>query len=313
MIADVEKNMDERILQLIGDVQFERELYEAAILNLEDRSNKLRFHNFAFAMRELVGHTLNRLSPDAEVRKCIWWKPKAKGVVPQVTRVERCVYATQGGLSNHYVQTKLQLDFAQEFIELRDAVVRLSEYVHITPDVFQLEDDDIEHLSLETIEAVAVLMACIQECRAAVGDRLSSAISDATVQQIVGESLDAVDELATHYSLEQIYVDSHEVTCITSETVHIRVSGSLGVTLQWGSNSDLKRGDGAEMEESFEYTCELTCEAANPDPEALEFVEDSLMVDTGDWHDHEDEWSAPAADPFQDHESLDATDIRSDF
>jgi len=305
--------MDERILQLIGDVQFERELYQAAILNLEDRSNKLRFHNFAFAMRELVGHTLNRLSPDAEVKKCIWWKPKAKGFVPQVTRVERCVYATQGGLSNHYVQTKLHLDFAQEFIELRDAVVRLSEYVHITPDVFQLKDDDIERLSLETIEAVAVLMACIQECRAAVGDSLSSAISDATVQQIVGESLDAVDELATHYSLEQIYVDSHEVTCITSKTVHIRVSGSLGVTLQWGSNSDLKRGDGAEMEESFEYTCELTCEAANPDPEALELVEDSLMVDTGDWHDHEDERTDPAADTLQDHESLDAEDIRSAF
>lgn len=111
----------------------------------------------------------------------------------------------------------------------------------------------------------------------------------------------------------QIYVDSHEVTCITSETVHIRVSGSLGVTLQWGSNSDLRRGDGAEMDESFEYTCELTCEAANPDIEALEFVEDSLMVDTGDWNDHEDELGAPAADTFQDHESLDATDIRSDY
>jgi hypothetical protein len=57
----------------------------------------------------------------------------------------------------------------------------------------------------------------------------------------------------------------------------------------------------------------LTCEAANPDPEALEFVEDSLMVDTGDWHDHEDEWSDPAADTFHDHESLDVTDIQSDF
>ena len=54
-------SMDGRILQLIGDAQFERELYEAAILNLEDRRNKLRFHNFAFALRELVGHTLKRL------------------------------------------------------------------------------------------------------------------------------------------------------------------------------------------------------------------------------------------------------------
>ena len=190
--------MDERILQLIGDAQFERCLYEAAMFNLEDRRNRLRFHNFAFAMRELVGHTLKRLAPDAEVKKCIWWQQKAEGVVPEVTRVERCVYATQGGLSNHYVRTKLRLDFAQEFEELRDAVVRLNGYVHITPEVFLMEEDDIEHLAVETIEAVAGLMACIQECRAAVGDRLSHAINDATVQQIVGESLDAVDELASH-------------------------------------------------------------------------------------------------------------------
>lgn len=305
--------MDERILQLIGDAQFERCLYEAAMFNLEDRRNRLRFHNFAFAMRELVGHTLKRLAPDAEVKKCIWWQQKAEGVVPEVTRVERCVYATQGGLSNHYVRTKLRLDFAEEFEELRDAVVRLNGYVHITPEVFLLEEDDIERLAAETIEAVAGLMACIQECKAAVGDRLSHAINDATVQQIVGESLDAVDELATHYSLEEIYVDSHEVTSITSETVYIRVSGSIGVTLQWGSNSDLRRGDGAELDESFDYTCELKCEAANPNPEALEFVEDSLMVDTGDWHDQEEHWIDSAASSSEDHETLDASGIRSEF
>lgn len=313
MTVAVWKNMDDRILQLIGDAQFERQLYEAARANLEDRGNKLRFHNFAFAMRELVGHTLKRLVPDAEVQKCIWWKQKADDVVPQVTRVERCIYATQGGLSNYYVQKKLRLDFAQEFAELRDAVVRLNGYVHITQEVFQLEDDDIERLVLETIVAVAGLMGCIQDCRTAVGDRLSRAISDTTVQQIVGESLDAVDELATHYSLEEIYVGSHEVTSITSETIHIRVSGSLGVTLQWGSNSDLRRGDGGELDQSLVYTCELTCEAANPDPEALEFVQNSLMVDTAEWSNNKDEWNDSLADSSLDDEPLDAADIRSDF
>lgn len=282
--------MDERILQLVGDSQFERGLYEAAMFNLEDRRNRLRFHNFAFAMRELVGHTLARLAPDEEVQQCIWWKKKARNVVPQVTRVERCVYATQGGLSNHYVTKRLGLDFQQKHENLRDAVIRLSEYVHITPEVFTLEDDDVERLADETVEAVARLMACIQECRAAVADRLADAISDAAVQQVVGESLDAVDELATHYYLEDVYVDSHEVIRITSEAVHFKVSGTLDVALQWGSNSDLRNGDGAEMDESFDFTCELTCETPNPDSNGLEFVENSLMVDTGDWNDREDEW-----------------------
>ena len=104
-----------------------------------------------------------------------------------------------------------------------------------------------------------------------------------------------VQSLATHHSFEEIYVDSHEITSITSETVHIRVSGSIGVPLQWGSNSDLRRGDGAELDESSDYTCELTREAANPNPEALNFVEDSLMVDTGGWLDHEEDWIDSAA------------------
>ncbi|MBC3450861.1 hypothetical protein HU745_07320 [Pseudomonas mosselii] len=284
--------MDERILQLVADSPFERDLYEAAIFNLEDHRNKLRFHNFAFAMRELVAHTLARLAPDEEVQKCIWWKKKAKNVVHQVTRIERCVYATQGGLSNHYVMKRLGLDFSQNYQNLRDAVVQLSEYVHITPEVFRLKDDDIDRLAGETIEAVASLMACIQECRVAVAGRLSEAVSDAAVHQVVGESLVAVDELATHYYLEDVYVDSHEVTRITSEAVHFKVSGSLDVTLQWGSNSDLRNGDGAEMDESFDFTCELTCETPNPDPSALQFVEDSVIVDTGDWHDQEDEWGS---------------------
>ena len=282
--------MDERILQLVADSQFERELYEAAMINLEDHRNGLRFHNFAFAMRELVSHTLARLAPDEEVQQCIWWKKKARGVIPQVTRVERCVYATQGGLSNDYVTKNLGLDFQQVHENLRDAVIRLSEYVHITPEIFRLDDDEIERLAEETVEAVARLMACILECREAVADRLSEEISDAAVEQVVGESLDAVYELATHYYLERVYVESHEVVRITSEAVHFKVSGTLDVTLQWGSNSDLRNGDGAAMDGSFDFTCELTCETPYPDSNGLEFVENSVMVDTGHWHDREDEW-----------------------
>ena len=41
---------------------------------------------------------------------------------------------------------------------------------------------------------------------------------------------------------------------------------------------DAKSGDGSELDEAFNYTCELTCEASNPDPEALEFVEDCLWL-----------------------------------
>jgi len=298
--------MDERILQLIGDSQFERDLYEAAYLNLHDRRNKLRFNNFAYAMRELAGHTLARLAPESEVQKCAWWNAKAEGEVHQVTRIERAVYATQGGLSNFYVRKRLGLDFAESHLELRDAIKRLSDYTHIKPEVFGMGNEEIDRLAAETTEAVAGLMASIQKCRAAVAERLSDAISDAAIQQVLGESLDAIDELATHYFVEEVYVDSHQVTGITAEAVHFSANGTIGVTLQWGSNSDVRNGDGLEMGESFGFTCELTCETPNPDPDTLEYVENSLMVDTGDWQTSPDEW--------EDHPDAPTTEvIRPDF
>lgn len=281
--------MDERILGLIGSTQFELELYEAALTNLE-HPGKLRFNNFAYAMRELAGHTLVRLAPDSEVMQCVWWKKKPEGEVHQVTRIERAVYATQGGLSNFYVTKRLGLDFAQRHTELRDAIKRLSDYTHVTPEVMGMSDEEIDRLVFETTEAVAGLMVCIQECRSAVADKLGDAITDAAIEQVLGESLDAVDELASHYYLEDIDVASHEVTKITADAVHFEARGSIGVTLQWGSNSDVRNGDGLEMPDSFSFTCELTCATPNPEPETLELEENSLLVDTGDWRTQPDEW-----------------------
>jgi hypothetical protein len=52
-------------------------------------------------MRELFGHTLHALAPDANVTKCEWFKrvPKTNGP----TRRQRAKYATQGGLSDDYI------------------------------------------------------------------------------------------------------------------------------------------------------------------------------------------------------------------
>lgn len=282
--------VDDRILRLIGDEQFERQLCEAAYHNLYDRRNRLRFNNFAYVMRELVGCVLSRLAPDSEVQKCVWWKKKAKDETYQVTRLERAVYATQGGLSNFFVKKRLGLDFSESHSELREAIKQLNAYTHIGPKVFGMSDEEIDQLAVNTTEAVAGLMSSIQRCRAAVANKLSHAISEAAIQQVLDETLDAIGEIATHYFVENVYVDSHEVIDITAEAVHLKASGSIEVTLQWGSNSDVKNGDGLEKDESFGFTCRLTCATPDLDPSTLEYVEDSVMVDTRDWRMEPDEW-----------------------
>lgn len=57
--------------------------------------------------------------------------------------------------------------------------------------------------------------------------------------------------------------------------------GSVGVQLQWGSNSDVRRGDGAVIQNSYPLTCKFISQVDSP--EELEVVENSLCVDTSSW------------------------------
>lgn len=283
--------MNEKIAELIGDNAFELDLYEAAVRNLTDEENKLRFNNFAYAIRELSRHILHRLAPDSEVLQCGWYK-NVTNRADGISRVQRAIYATQGGLLDDYVRNTLHLDPTAAHKALQTAIDGLSRYTHIELDVFDLAPEEVERLAQETTDAIAGLADAITACRNNVIDGLEDAIQEGAIQEVVGDSLPSVDELATHFSLEDVYVDSSVITDITHDTIHFQVTGSISVILQWGSNSDLRNGDGAELAQDFNFTCSLTCPTAAPVPGELEFVEDSVMVDTGAWRDdpRDEEW-----------------------
>ncbi|WP_449393034.1 pPIWI-associating nuclease domain-containing protein [Eoetvoesiella caeni] len=57
--------------------------------------------------------------------------------------------------------------------------------------------------------------------------------------------------------------------------------GSVGVELQWGSNSDVRRGEGAVIRNSYPLTCKFISKVTSP--EGLDVIEDSLCVDTSSW------------------------------
>lgn len=288
---------DDVVEFLTGNSEFERDLYNAAMQNLEDKQNKLRFNNFAYAMRELARHILKRLAPDDEVLKCVWYKNEIPDKDNGITRVQRAVYATQGGLSNHYVQKRLRLNPKTEHRALQAAIDKLSKYTHIAPHTFDLSAEEVDRLVTETLDALEGLAVAIVECRGLITGRLYAAIHDGTIEQVVCDSLPALDCLATHYSLEQVQVYHTGIRTITHDTIHLFARGHISVTLQWGSNSDLRNGDGAEIDQDFDFICELTCPVDNPSPGALEFEEDSVQVDTSSWRSGPDEWDDLPTEP----------------
>jgi hypothetical protein len=273
MLAEIEKELCKG---------FERDLFVAAQKNLDDKSNPLRLNNYSYAMRELSRHVLHRLAPDGNVISCPWYKNEMN-TENGITRKQRAHYAVQGGLDNSYVENTLGLEVEDIHSRLVKAINSLSKFTHIEPNVFGLPQADIETLTNETTEAVYVFLTTIRDCRKMIIDSLWSHIDSAVIDETLRETIMAIDELATHHFIDEVYMDKVEIYEINHEHIKFRAHGSIGCELQWGSNSDIRRGDGGVLPQSFPFACELISPVDAP--EEIESIEDSLGVDTSSWTD----------------------------
>ena len=260
---------------------FERQLYQAAHRNLADQNNPLRLSNFAYAMRELVRHLLERLAPSDSVVACEWYQnqtSKPNGV----TRRQRAYFAVQGGLSDEYVRDVLSLETADIHSTLVREIDRLSKFTHIEPEVFGIDQGEIDKLATQTEQAVANLLSTISKCRHQITSALWHQVDEAVAFETIRETIGAIDEIATHHSVDEVYVDKVTVSSITHDRVMFLATGTISAEFQWGSNSDIKNDMGAVMSESFPFECHLFSWVT--EPEELEVEVDGLLVDTSSWY-----------------------------
>lgn len=89
--------------------------------------------------------------------------------------------------------------------------------------------------------------------------------------------------LARRPRRDEVYVGGLMVQSLTSQAITYRASGTLAVGLQWGSNSDVRTGDGAELDQSFAFVCEIVLPI--DEPWNLELAETSCCLDTDSWTD----------------------------
>ena len=259
---------------------FERKLFLAAIGNLEDKANPLRFNNFAYATRELTRHVLKRLAPDQNVMGCNWYIEET-GKEKGVSRRQRLYYAVQGGLSDDFVQNQLNIDVLNIHKALRDAINKLSKHTHIEEATFNTGKTQVDKMVEETIAAIYEIFNTMDDCRNSLVSALWEYIDSSLIDTALSETITSIDKLATHHSIEEIYTDKVYISEIDTNFVYFMAEGSIGCELQWGSNSDLRRGDGATVEESFPFHCKLWSPV--DEPTNISTDENALCVDTTSW------------------------------
>lgn len=242
---------------------FEQELFQAAIANVDDTSNKLRLNNFAYSMRELIRIVLERLAPDAEVLNAPWFKPNDKDHPDKVTRSQRIKYAIQGWLSDDYVTDTLRIDHQDNDKELRKNIDELSKYTHVTESTFNIEPVKITELALGVLCNVQLFLMNVAEARYQVQQAAIDCIDEEMIEEFYYNVQDDIDILSTHHEILSYMVTDINLKDQDSDTITLDVKGVVQVRLQWGSDGDMRRGDGYETQMSFPFSSTLIASYRN--------------------------------------------------
>lgn len=269
----------------LATTPFQKELLNACFDNLKDQNNRLRFNNFAYSIRELSRHFLNTLAPKEDVVLCSWFTDESgKG---KITRGQKIKYAIAGGLSDNDIDDLIGLDILDEAKkDVLDSIELLNKFTHINEDTYDISDSEIARNSTLVIKAFENFANRIIECRESVIEKLESQISQEVVEKAMWEISDEIDILATHHNIEEIIIDNYKVSCISSDKILIEVLGDLEVRLQWGSDGDLRRGDGHELYDNFPFNSTLSITIANG-LEKAEFKVEEYKVDTDKWYEYD--------------------------
>ena len=245
------KNIKKIESLLITD--FEIKLFKASCQSLCDYTNNLRFNNFAYGIRELTSHVLDRLSPNLLVKKCVWYIKDPKF---EVTRAQKIKYAIQKGLCDSYI-SYLGVDIEYYYSLIRDTFEQLNKFTHVNAKSFGISDSEIIILLGRISNAFERFSNAIIDCNNKLIDEIEKHIDDTFLAHILSDSIEEVKELSTHQTIDEIYPDKYVLSDLNNHSICVNVFGKILLELQFGSNSDNRKGDGFKMDEKYPFKSEL--------------------------------------------------------
>ncbi|NKX66973.1 hypothetical protein HEP89_22895 [Labrenzia sp. 5N] len=227
--------------------KFSRNLLAGCLMVAKDQKNPVRLHLAAAGLRELFGHILNADSPDDEVRACAWFKQEPN--TNTVTRRQKAIYSTQGGLSDAFVE-RLGLDVEDFHRVAIRSIEALNKATHVRPDTLVNDEVAINSFVDEALEALEGLLQSFSEGRSAVKEALVDDVYRAMSNALIEQTFDEINILAGKgYEIDPWIDDAEiEVEALRSQVILVRFSGVANVTLHYGP-----KHDAAEIHHDFPF------------------------------------------------------------
>lgn len=236
---------------------FENELLEEAINNLISNS-RIRFSNFAFVIRELIDVLLKNLATDENIENCGWYV-EPQNSERKILRCHRIKYIIQGGFLENIFDLMMGIDF-------NDAISKINKYfrdelsanVHLTEESLNYSKEEIEQKSKNFEFIIDKFLLMIRNVRIQIIEFLIDEIEVVVNDAFLSETIDDLDILSTHTSIDCVDDIVINIDSISSQEIIGTISGNVNVILQYGSDRDLREGFGDESEDSYPFELPFT-------------------------------------------------------
>lgn len=234
----------------------------------------------------MMRHVLEMRAPDEAVRACSWFsdaveqRRRSKVLRPeQVTRRDRMIYATQGGISDEMLK-ELTLDADGMHRTLADTIDSLNKFTHVQPGTMLGAASAMDNLVDAVLDTLSEFLDSTDMFHAEVAQVVSDAVNTETLSAFTMETIGELDELSTHTQVEDVEVEELKVVGIDARFVIMKGTGTVYVELVYGSGSDERRGDGARMSDQYPFS--MTVNASTNDFSQLTI--DVLRVDNSSFY-----------------------------
>jgi hypothetical protein len=104
----------------------------------------------------------------------------------------------------------------------------------------------------------------IDECRSAVETAVEDHARQALHDELLSTTVSELDQLATHYYVEDTQIETVTVTSMGPSHIEFAVTGTVECQFQYGSSSDVRNGDGVVTTDSYPLTCDFEALAVAP-------------------------------------------------
>lgn len=261
--------------QSLLETDFEHKLFVASLRNYASHGNPLRFHNFAFSMRELVLHVIDRKAPAKQVRIANWYERESEQ--HEVTRRQKLKYCAQSNISDAYFDEYVQRDISKLISEFLKEFNFFNKYTHITEKHFKACPKKFFEDAKSVVKIASDSLRQISNLERMVIESLEDKVEDSVIFTAVSAIPESLSLLAPHVFVDYSEVEEIECTGIDHEFIYVTATGTVHVDQEYGP-----KDDSCTISASYPFSLEMKAHVANPDDFSV--VGEELNVDTSSWY-----------------------------